>query len=92
MPSYGVCVLNIIEWAATAKQVTVNEGHEATWSGFDTVIEHADNAWIGVVTEPQDTPKYWVSAGNYDEFFDNLKDAQVALWNHWAKPSDEAAV
>lgn len=83
--------MNIIEWAATAKQVTVGDDHEAPNFGFDTIIEHADRSWIGVVTEPHDIleAKFWVHAGNYDDFFSNLADAQVALWNHWAKPSDE---
>jgi hypothetical protein len=86
--------LNIIDWAKTAKKVTVSEDHEARWFGFDTVMEHDDNAWIGVVTEQQDRleAKYGVNAGNYDDFFERLTDAQVALWNNWVKPSHEDTV
>jgi hypothetical protein len=84
--------LNIIDWAKTAKSVETDEDHEAESFGFDQVIEHADGSWIGVVDQPQDTPKYWVHAGNYDEFFERLTDAQVALWNNWAKPSHEGVL
>jgi hypothetical protein len=78
--------LNIIQWAATAKQVEVGEDHEAQGCGFTTVIEHEDGSWIGVVDEPADHDgKYFVMVSNYNEFFERLSDAQVALWEHWAR-------
>lgn len=86
--------MNIIDWARTAKQVTAEDDHEARSFGFDIIIEHEDHAWIGVIDEPHDVPNanYWVHAGNYDEFFEHLTDAQVALWNNWSKPSHEGTV
>jgi hypothetical protein len=92
-------VLNIIDWAKTAKQVAATEDHEAVTFGFDFIIEHDDHSWIGVVDQPTDygietgkPTNYWVHAGNYDEFFEHLSDAQVALWNMWAKPSHEGVL
>ena len=82
--------MNIIDWSKTAKQVTAEEDHEARWFGFDIIIEHADNSWIGVVDQQVDAnATYWVMAGNYDDYFEKLSDAQVALWNNWAKSSHE---
>ena len=85
--------MNIIDWSKTAKQVTAEEDHEARWFGFDIIIEHADNSWIGVVDQQVDAnATYWVMAGNYDDYFEQLSDAQVALWNNWAKSSYEGVL
>jgi hypothetical protein len=86
--------MNILEWAITVRLTTVDENHEANGCGFDTVYEHSDGSWIGVVNEPTDNnnANYWVHAGNFDNFFEKLTDAQVALWNHHAKPSDSPAI
>jgi hypothetical protein len=92
-------VLNIIDWAKTAKQTTPDEGHEAPSYGFDFIIEHADGSWIGIVDQPTDygletgkPTNYWVTVGNNDEFFEHLTDAQVFLWNGFAKPAHENGV
>jgi hypothetical protein len=88
-------VLNIIDWAKTAKQTTPDEGHEAPSYGFDFIIEHSDGSWIGIVDQPVDhegPASYWVTVGNNDEFFERLTDAQVFLWNGFAKPAHENGV
>lgn len=77
--------MNIIEWAATAKEIETDCDHEGETFGFDKVLEHEDGSWIGVVTEPQDTDKYFVVVANYNEFFAKLTDAQVQLWERHAR-------
>lgn len=77
--------MNIFEWAATAKSVETDENHPAEEWGFDQILEHVDGSWIGVVTEPQDTAKYFVVAGFEERFFDKLTDAQQMLWMEHAR-------
>lgn len=87
--------MNIIEWAKTAKQVSINEDHEAEGYGFDFIIEHEDKSWIGIVDQPVDyegPANYWVTVGNDDNYFEHLTDAQVFLWNGFAKPPHEGKV
>jgi hypothetical protein len=82
--------LNIIEWAATAKSVETDEDHEAESFGFDLVFEHHDGSWIGVTIEPDDVPKYFVTVSNWDCTFEKLSDAQVELWERYAKDNYNA--
>lgn len=76
--------MNIIDWAKTAKQTTPDEGHEAPSMGFDFIVDQP--------VDHEGPANYWVTVGNNDEFFERLTDAQVFLWNGFAKPSHEGEV